>query len=107
EIPGLQPAPPPSRPRPARGARRRRLPPARLPCPILVKPSSAAAVNVVVVSAAAAGGGGGAAARGEEEEGSGWWSGPVVPPAASVHELLECPVCTNSMYPPIHQVFHI
>lgn len=23
----------------------------------------------------------------------------------SVHELLECPVCTNSMYPPIHQVF--
>ncbi|KAG2680842.1 hypothetical protein I3843_11G117300 [Carya illinoinensis] len=31
----------------------------------------------------------------------------VVPPApsrsTSVHELLECPVCTNSMYPPIHQ----
>lgn len=23
--------------------------------------------------------------------------------ASSVHELLECPVCTNSMYPPIHQ----
>ena len=23
----------------------------------------------------------------------------------SVHELLECPVCTNSMYPPIHQVW--
>jgi E3 ubiquitin-protein ligase SIAH1 len=22
---------------------------------------------------------------------------------SSVHELLECPVCTNSMYPPIHQ----
>lgn len=21
-----------------------------------------------------------------------------------VHELLECPVCTNSMFPPIHQV---
>ncbi|KAJ6679831.1 E3 UBIQUITIN-PROTEIN LIGASE, partial [Salix purpurea] len=21
----------------------------------------------------------------------------------SVHELLECPVCTNSMHPPIHQ----
>lgn len=21
-----------------------------------------------------------------------------------VHELLECPVCTNLMYPPIHQV---
>lgn len=27
-----------------------------------------------------------------------------VRPATSVHELLECPVCTNSMYPPIHQV---
>ncbi|CAI9092566.1 OLC1v1027849C2 [Oldenlandia corymbosa var. corymbosa] len=25
----------------------------------------------------------------------------IVP--TSVHELLECPVCTNSMYPPIHQ----
>ncbi|CBI17202.3 unnamed protein product, partial [Vitis vinifera] len=24
-------------------------------------------------------------------------------PATSVHELLECPVCTNYMYPPIHQ----
>ncbi len=24
--------------------------------------------------------------------------------SSSVHELLECPVCTNSMYPPIHQV---
>lgn len=23
---------------------------------------------------------------------------------SGVHELLECPVCTNSMYPPIHQV---
>lgn len=35
-------------------------------------------------------------------------SGITVPtataPATSVHELLECPVCTNSMYPPIHQV---
>ncbi|PPR88290.1 hypothetical protein GOBAR_AA32395 [Gossypium barbadense] len=30
--------------------------------------------------------------------------GPTaIAPAASVHELLECPVCTNSMYPPIHQ----
>ncbi|GKB89868.1 seven-in-absentia protein, partial [Tanacetum coccineum] len=31
-----------------------------------------------------------------------------LPPATSVHELLECPVCTNSIYPPpIHQVlFH-
>jgi hypothetical protein len=28
-------------------------------------------------------------------------------PASSVHELLECPVCTNSMYPPIHQVCHL
>ncbi|GMP24873.1 hypothetical protein CsSME_00001993 [Camellia sinensis var. sinensis] len=27
-----------------------------------------------------------------------------IAPATSVHELLECPVCTNSMYPPIHQV---
>ncbi|KAF9671099.1 hypothetical protein SADUNF_Sadunf12G0012200 [Salix dunnii] len=27
----------------------------------------------------------------------------VIAPATSVHELLECPVCTNSMYPPIHQ----
>ncbi|KAA3470464.1 E3 ubiquitin-protein ligase SINAT5 isoform X2 [Gossypium australe] len=33
--------------------------------------------------------------------------GPTaIAPATSVHELLECPVCTNSMYPPIHQVFH-
>ncbi|ANM69125.1 TRAF-like superfamily protein [Arabidopsis thaliana] len=29
----------------------------------------------------------------------------VISPATSVYELLECPVCTNSMYPPIHQVF--
>lgn len=28
---------------------------------------------------------------------------PSVVAASSVHELLECPVCTNSMYPPIHQ----
>nr|DAD36251.1 TPA_asm: hypothetical protein HUJ06_006891 [Nelumbo nucifera] len=27
----------------------------------------------------------------------------AISPATSVHELLECPVCTNSMYPPIHQ----
>ncbi|CAN0922560.1 E3 ubiquitin-protein ligase SINAT4 [Linum grandiflorum] len=27
----------------------------------------------------------------------------AITPATSVHELLECPVCTNSMYPPIHQ----
>lgn len=25
----------------------------------------------------------------------------------SMHELLECPVCTNSMYPPIHQVISL
>lgn len=28
----------------------------------------------------------------------------AIAPITSVHELLECPVCTNSMYPPIHQV---
>jgi E3 ubiquitin-protein ligase SIAH1 len=28
----------------------------------------------------------------------------VVAHTGSVHELLECPICTNSMYPPIHQV---
>jgi E3 ubiquitin-protein ligase SIAH1 len=33
--------------------------------------------------------------------------GPMMPPATSVHELLECPVCTNSMYPPIHQVCNL
>ncbi|ESR58075.1 E3 ubiquitin-protein ligase SINAT3 [Citrus sinensis] len=27
----------------------------------------------------------------------------INPGTTSVHELLECPVCTNSMYPPIHQ----
>jgi E3 ubiquitin-protein ligase SIAH1 len=36
--------------------------------------------------------------------GAGAIPGPLIPPATSVHELLECPVCTNSMYPPIHQV---
>jgi hypothetical protein len=25
--------------------------------------------------------------------------------SGGVHELLECPVCTNSMFPPIHQVW--
>ena len=30
--------------------------------------------------------------------------GPMaIAPATRIHELLECPVCTNSMYPPIHQ----
>lgn len=34
--------------------------------------------------------------------------GPTaIAPATSVHELLECPVCTNSMYPPIHQVLFL
>lgn len=28
----------------------------------------------------------------------------IVSSSSGVHELLECPVCTNSMYPPIHQV---
>jgi hypothetical protein len=60
--------------------------PAQLPRPFL---KSAATVSAV---AAAADRGGGAGA------------GPLVPPATGVHELLECPVCTNSMYPPIHQV---
>ncbi|ONK55779.1 uncharacterized protein A4U43_C10F900 [Asparagus officinalis] len=27
----------------------------------------------------------------------------IVSSSSGVHELLECPVCTNSMYPPIHQ----
>lgn len=34
-------------------------------------------------------------------------NGGVINPATSVHELLECPVCTNSMYPPIHQVCYL
>lgn len=34
-------------------------------------------------------------------------NGGVINKATSVHELLECPVCTNSMYPPIHQVSHL
>ncbi|XP_037460099.1 E3 ubiquitin-protein ligase SINAT3-like isoform X2 [Triticum dicoccoides] len=31
--------------------------------------------------------------------------GGIVTPQSSVHELLECPVCANSMYPLIHQEF--
>lgn len=27
--------------------------------------------------------------------------------SSSVRELLECPVCLNAMYPPIHQVVHL
>lgn len=30
---------------------------------------------------------------------------PNVAVSSSVRELLECPVCLNAMYPPIHQVF--
>ncbi|PAN05752.1 hypothetical protein GQ55_1G131100 [Panicum hallii var. hallii] len=72
---------------------------AQLPRPFLKSASSAgsaaAAVNVVVVSDRA-----GAAGPG----GAGPGAGPlVISPATGVHELLECPVCTNSMYPPIHQ----
>ncbi|KAM0825785.1 hypothetical protein ACQ4PT_069322 [Festuca glaucescens] len=36
-------------------------------------------------------------------KGGGGGAGGMVAPGSSVHELLECPVCTNSMYPPIHQ----
>ncbi|KAI8014323.1 E3 ubiquitin-protein ligase SINAT5 [Camellia lanceoleosa] len=31
----------------------------------------------------------------------------AIQPTTSVHELLECPVCTNSMYPPIHQIGYL
>lgn len=31
---------------------------------------------------------------------------PNVTVSSSVRELLECPVCLNAMYPPIHQVGH-
>ena len=69
----------------------------QLPRPFLKSSSTAgtaaAAVNVVVVSDRAGAAGPVAGA------------GPlVISPATGVHELLECPVCTNSMYPPIHQV---
>ncbi|GJM90923.1 hypothetical protein PR202_ga07250 [Eleusine coracana subsp. coracana] len=66
--------------------------PAQLPRPFLKSASTAGpAANAVSVVAAASDRGGGAGA------------GPLVPQATGVHELLECPVCTNSMYPPIHQ----
>ncbi|KAL0925344.1 hypothetical protein M5K25_003665 [Dendrobium thyrsiflorum] len=32
---------------------------------------------------------------------------PRMPIVISVNELLECPVCTNSMYPPIHQILKL
>ena len=69
----------------------------QLPRPFLKSSSTAgtaaAAVNVVVVSDRTGAAGPVAGA------------GPlVISPATGVHELLECPVCTNSMYPPIHQV---
>ena len=76
---------------------------AQLPRPFLKSASSAgsaaaAAVNVVVASDRAGASGPGGA-------GLGAGAGPlVISPATGVHELLECPVCTNSMYPPIHQV---
>jgi hypothetical protein len=66
-----------------------------LPLPrTFLKASAAAAMaaaSIGVVPASVAGAGAGI-------------PGPLIPPATSVHELLECPVCTNSMYPPIHQV---
>ncbi|CAL9061663.1 unnamed protein product [Musa banksii] len=34
---------------------------------------------------------------------AGGFPAPVISPVTRVHQLLECPVCTNSMYPPIHQ----
>lgn len=57
-------------------------------------------------------GGGGAGNGGGVGAGNGTGAvaiagGPMMPPATSVHELLECPVCTNSMYPPIHQVCNL
>ena len=45
-----------------------------------------------------------AAAAYPNPKGGGGGAGGMVAPGSSVHELLECPVCTNSMYPPIHQV---
>ncbi|CAM0880567.1 unnamed protein product [Alopecurus aequalis] len=44
-----------------------------------------------------------AAAYPNPKGGGGGGAGGMVAPGSSVHELLECPVCTNSMYPPIHQ----
>ena len=35
---------------------------------------------------------------------SGWGEKHGMPSTNGVHELLECPVCKNLMYPPIHQV---
>ncbi|KAG6535782.1 hypothetical protein ZIOFF_000811 [Zingiber officinale] len=37
-------------------------------------------------------------------DGSGVQATQVISPVSRVHELLECPVCGHSMYPPIHQV---
>ncbi|KAL6602718.1 hypothetical protein ACP70R_043079 [Stipagrostis hirtigluma subsp. patula] len=69
-----------------------------LPRPFL-KTSSAATAVVAAASIGVVPGGGGAAAAGAGRA----IPGPLISPATSVHELLECPVCTNSMYPPIHQ----
>jgi hypothetical protein len=54
------------------------------------------------VAGVGGGGAAGAPAAGGAVAGGGGPGGG--PPATSVHELLECPVCTNSMFPPIHQV---
>ncbi|KAI4388179.1 hypothetical protein MLD38_000532 [Melastoma candidum] len=44
--------------------------------------------------------------KGHANNGVGVVSPGIIPSTTRVHELLECPVCTNSMYPPIYQVFH-
>ncbi|OEL14684.1 E3 ubiquitin-protein ligase SINAT3 [Dichanthelium oligosanthes] len=61
--------------------------------------TSAAAVVVASIRVFPNGGGGPVAVGA-----GGGIPGPLMSPTTSVHELLECPVCTNSMYPPIHQV---
>jgi hypothetical protein len=55
-----------------------------------VSPAAAAAAAVSLV-----------AAPNRADANAGGGVGPLVPPATGVHELLECPVCTNSVYPPI------
>ncbi|KAI4339963.1 hypothetical protein MLD38_024845 [Melastoma candidum] len=44
--------------------------------------------------------------KGHANNGVGVVSPGIIPSTTRVHELLECLVCTNSMYPPIYQVFH-
>ncbi|XP_037457153.1 E3 ubiquitin-protein ligase SINAT5-like [Triticum dicoccoides] len=67
-----------------------------LPRPFLKASAAAIAAASIGVVPGSVGGASGAGA-------AGGIAGPLIPPATSVHELLECPVCTNSMYPPIHQ----